>query len=43
MDAITKAGLDDLKTPSKKVVNKVAEATGEFIRNKVADKTETCW
>ena len=27
-----------LKTASKKVVHKAAEATGEFLRNKIADK-----
>ena len=31
-------GLDALKTDFKKVVHKAAEATGEFIRNKTADK-----
>ena len=31
-------GLDSLKTASKKVVHKAAEATGEFIGNKMADK-----
>ena len=31
-------GLDALKTDSKKVVHEVAEATGEFIGNKIADK-----
>ena len=31
-------GLDALKTASKKVVHKAAEATGKFIRNKIADK-----
>ena len=29
--------LDALKTASKKVVHKVAEATGEFLGNKIAD------
>ena len=31
-------GLDVLKTTSKKVAHKAAEATGEFIGNKIADK-----
>ena len=31
-------GLDDLKTVSKKTVHKPAEATGEFIGNKIANK-----
>ena len=30
--------LDSLKTTSKKVVHKAAEATGEFIGKKIADK-----
>ena len=30
-------GLDASKTASKKVVHKAAEATGEFIENKIAD------
>ena len=33
-----KIGLDALKTASKKVVHKVAEAISEFIGNKIADK-----
>ena len=32
-------GLNALKTASRKVVHKAAEATGEFIGNKDADKT----
>ena len=31
-------GLDALKSVSKTVVDKVAEATGEFLGNKMADK-----
>ena len=38
LDTATKTGLDALKTASKKVVHKAAEATGEFIRNKIANK-----
>ena len=34
----TGTGLDALKTASKKVVNEVAGATGEVIRNKYAEK-----
>ena len=34
------AGLDDLKTASKKVVHKAAEAGGEFLGNKIADVEE---
>ena len=32
-------GLDVLKTTSKKVAHKADEATGEFIGNKIAQKT----
>ena len=38
LDAATKTGLDALKTTSKKVRHKAAEATGEFIGNKIANK-----
>ena len=38
LDTATKTGLDALKTASKKLVHKAAEATGEFIGNKIADK-----
>ena len=38
LDTATKTGLDVLKTTSKKVVHKRAEATGELIENKIADK-----
>ena len=41
MNASKETRLDSLKTASKKVFHKVAEATGEFIRNKIADKTVT--
>ena len=37
-DTATITGLDALKIGSKKVAQKAAEATGEFIRNKIADK-----
>ena len=36
--AATKAGLDALKTATKKVVHKISDATVEFIGNKIADK-----
>ena len=36
-------GIDALKTASKKVVRKVAEATSEFIENKIADKIMNCF
>ena len=38
LDIATKTGLEPLKTASKKVVHKAAEATGEFLGNKIADK-----
>ena len=38
LKAATKTELDDLKTAIKRVVHKAAEATGEFIRNKIANK-----
>ena len=38
MDTATKAGIDAAKTDSKRVVQKTAEATGELIGNKIADK-----
>ena len=34
MDAATKTGLDAAKTASKRVVEKTAEATGDFIGTK---------
>ena len=38
MDTATKTGIDAAKTASKRVVQKTAEATGDLIRNKIADK-----
>ena len=38
MDTATKTGIDDAKTASKWVVQKTAEATGDLIGNKIADK-----
>ena len=38
LDTATKTELDALKTASKNVGHKVAEALGEFIGNKIADK-----
>ena len=38
MDAATKIGIDAAKTTSKRVVQKPAEATGDFIGNKIAEK-----
>ena len=39
MDTVTKTGIDAEKPPSKRVVQKTAEATGDLIGNKIADKT----
>ena len=38
IDTTTKTGIDTAKTASKRVVHKTAEATGDLIRNKIADK-----
>ena len=39
MDTATKTGIDDAaKTASKRVVQKTAEAAGDLIGNKTADK-----
>ena len=38
MDTTTKAGINAAVTASKKAVQKTAEATGDFILNKIADK-----
>ena len=38
MDTATKTGIDDAKTASKWVVQKTAEATGDLIGYKIADK-----
>ena len=38
MDTATKTGIDAAKTVSKRVVQKVAEATRDLIRNNIADK-----
>ena len=38
MDTTTKTGIDTAKTASKRVVQKTAEATGDLIGNKIADK-----
>ena len=38
MDNATKTGIDDAKTASERVVQKTAEATGDLIENKIADK-----
>ena len=38
MDTATKTGIDAAKTSSKRVIQKTAEATGDLIGNKIADK-----
>ena len=38
IDTATKTGIDGAKTSSKRVVQKTAEATGNLIGNKMADK-----
>ena len=38
MDTATKTGIDAAKTPSKRIVEKTAQATGDLIGNKIADK-----
>ena len=38
MDTPTKTGIDAAKTAFKRVVQKTAEATGDLIGNKIADK-----
>ena len=38
MDIATKTGIDAAKTTSKRIVQKTAEATGDLIGNKMADK-----
>ena len=43
MDAATKTGIDPAKTASKKVFQKTAEATGDLIGKKIANKiTSAC-
>ena len=38
MDTATKTGIDAAKTASKRLFQKTAESTGDFIGNKIADK-----
>ena len=38
IDTATKTGIDAAKTASKRVVQKTAEATGDLISNRIADK-----
>ena len=39
IDTATKTGIDAVIIASKRVVQKSAEATGDLIRNKIADET----
>ena len=38
IDTATKTGIEAEKTASKRVVQKIAEATGDLIRNEIADR-----
>ena len=38
IDTATKTGIDAVKTTSKRIAQKTAEATGDLIGNKMADK-----
>ena len=38
MDTATKTGIDAAKTAYERVVQKIAETTGDLIGNKIADK-----
>ena len=38
MDAAAKNGIDAAKTTSKRIVQRTADATGDLIQNKIADK-----
>ena len=38
MDTATKTGIDAAKTASKRVVQKTAEATGDLVGYKIADR-----
>ena len=38
MDTATKTGMDAAKIASKRIVQETAEATGDLIRNEIADK-----
>ena len=38
MGTVTKIGINAAKTDSKRVVLKIVDATGDLIRNKIADK-----
>ena len=38
LDSAKKSTMDAIKTPSKRAIQKTAEATGDLIGNKIADK-----
>ena len=38
LDSTGKSAIDAIKTASKRAIQKTAEATGDLIRNKIADK-----
>ena len=38
LDSAKKSAIDAIKTASKRAIQKTAEATGDLIRNKIADK-----
>ena len=38
LDSAKKSKMDAIKTASKRAIQKTAEATGDLIRNKIADK-----
>ena len=42
LDSAKKSRTDAIKTASKKVIQKIVEATGDLTGNKIADKT-TCY
>ena len=39
LDSTKKSATEDIKTASKRAIQKTAEATGDLIGNKIADKT----
>ena len=41
LDSAKKSTTDAIKTASKRAIQKIAEATGDLIGNKIADKTTT--
>ena len=41
VDTATKSATDTTKTASKRAIRKTAEATGDLVRNKIADKIKS--